>query len=178
MEKAMHTDSIGRQFSDDLTEFMLKYLNFDGDRFCDIRVPKMDAQHFCEGVTGIVLYRNPPFQVQLFLFGPNVTIPPHAHPNVDSYEVYLRGFESFTLNGEIVLEEPEFNEGKEGLCLLYGVTLRVKEGDFHGGKSCSDGGAFLSIQKWLNGIPPSSVGNDWIGTSMGTVHDGQIKKGE
>ena len=46
---------------------------------------------FIEGVHGITLYKKKPFQVQLFICQPNLNIPVHTHPNVDSYEVFLYG---------------------------------------------------------------------------------------
>jgi len=32
---------------------------------------------------------------------------------------------------------------------------------WHGGIFGKKGGCFLSMQKWLNGVPPSFVGHDW-----------------
>ena len=43
---------------------------------------------------------------------------------------------------------------------------RVRETDWHGANVMTDGGAFLSIQHWRNGVAPSSVGLDWEGTPV------------
>ena len=49
--------------------------------------PPVDAPVLFDGsITGVVLYRDAPFQVQLFTVAPGVEIPDHVHPNVDSYE--------------------------------------------------------------------------------------------
>ena len=40
-------------------------------------------------------------------------------------------------------------------------TVRVLPNAVHGAKAHKDGGCFMSVQHWLNGVSPSSVGNDW-----------------
>lgn len=103
---------------------------------------------------GVVLFRKGPFQVQLFIVAPNSEIPDHVHPNVDSFEVYLSGEMAFRKNGVYVTKWEDAEK-------LPGFALRVKPDDPHGGTFGPKGGAFLSIQHWLNGVKPSSVGNDW-----------------
>jgi hypothetical protein len=100
-------------------------------------------------IVGTVLYRQYPYQVQLFITPPNTLIEEHLHPNVDSFEVYLNGDIAFTCNGHV------FDSHK------IGESIRVKTSYWHGGKTGKLGATFLSIQKWLNGEQPSSVANDW-----------------
>jgi len=100
-------------------------------------------------LSGCVLYRDGQYQVQLFIVKPNSEIPPHIHPNVDSYEVYLSGDINFMCN------DKWFNQNK------FGSYIRVKENSYHGGKFGERGGCFLSVQKWLNGVEPTSVGENW-----------------
>jgi len=100
-------------------------------------------------IAGTVLYRQYPYQVQLFITPPNTLIEEHLHPNVDSFEVYLTGDIAFTCNGHI-FDSPKIGE-----------SIRVKTSYWHGGKTGELGATFLSIQKWLNGAQPSSVANDW-----------------
>ena len=98
-----------------------------------------------------MLYRKGCFQVQLFTVAPNIEIPDHIHPNMDSYEVHVGGDIAFRVNGE-------FNNPKNNL--MPGVT-RIRPTDFHGGSFGKRGGLFLSVQHWLNGVEPSSAGEDW-----------------
>jgi hypothetical protein len=113
-------------------------------------------------IFGAVLYRSPPWQVQLFILKPNSVVPEHQHPNVDSFEVYLSGEIEFSLSGEIIArmedsDEPDFS----GLHKLYGTSIRVVPLAWHGARTGAKGGAFLSVQKWLNDVAPTNVGDDW-----------------
>ena len=49
-------------------------------------------------------------------------------------------------------------------------TIRVKPNDIHGGTSSKNGGAFISIQHWLNDVDPSHVSSNWSGDTMGKEH--------
>lgn len=165
-------DSIGDNYCDELTGYLMKVRNepqFFG-------LPQHDAQAFVEGVTGLVLRRDGPFQVQLFICHPGTVIPEHCHPNVDSYEVGLRGME-LRVRGRRVLpmRMAKLTDGA-GLPVTLGTFIRVKAGDLHSATAGEDGGAFLSVQHWLNGIKPTSVGNDWAGPTMGARHDSDIQK--
>ena len=108
-------------------------------------------------IYGVVLYRQAPYQVQLFIMPPNSTIEDHVHPNVDSYEVFIGGDIAFRCNGEEFIQD------------VLGTSIRVLPDSWHGGKFGERGGCFLSIQKWLNGVPPTSVGHDWRDAANNTV---------
>lgn len=129
---------------DDLEEFKNWWLNnrpintFEGSKPC-----------YHATIAGTVLYRQYPYQVQLFITPPNTVIEEHIHPNVDSYEVYLTGDIEFSCNGQ-VFSSPKIGE-----------SIRVRTSYWHGGKTGNMGATFLSIQKWLNNVQPSSVANDW-----------------
>ena len=103
---------------------------------------------FIEGVNGIVLYRNNNYQVELFICKPNLVIPEHTHPDVDSYEVFLYGMK-FTHNGEAVINSEQALEEMEGMPSYAYQTIRVRPNDPHGGTASKNGGAFISIQRWL-----------------------------
>jgi hypothetical protein len=112
---------------------------------------------------GVVLYRAECWQVQLFVIEPNSAVPDHRHPNVDSYDVYLSGDIEFTLEGvnrhynNVDISEAFFN----GSNIYYGTSVRILPNAWHGGNS-HGGGSFLSIQQWLNGVVPTSIGDDWM----------------
>ena len=133
-----------------------------------------NALLFIEGVHGITLYRKKPYQVELFICQPNLNIPEHTHPNVDSYEVFLYGM-NFTHGGQTAISKEQSLEETNGLPTYAYQTIRVRPNDLHGGIASKYGGAFISIQHWLNNIEPSHVSSDWDGNSMGDEHSKQAK---
>lgn len=108
-----------------------------------------DGTTFVADTHGVVLFRQEPYQVEMFLVKPDSEIPPHIHPNVDSFEVYISGDITFMCNGEY------FDQN------IIGDTIRVLPNSWHGGTFGKSGGCFLSIQKWMNGVKPKFVGDDW-----------------
>ena len=171
-------DTIGREHNDELSEFLRWYLtNWTG-----IYVPVENGIHCCENIYGVTIYRHPPFQVQLFITKADTVIPEHVHPNVDSYEVALAGME-FNCNGKTVMpmwfnnsmDETTDEAKKWGLAKGAYNFIRIEPETKHGAKSSPTGGAFMSVQRWLNGVEPTSVGNDWFGSeTMGPHHTSQV----
>ena len=140
---------------DELSAFANWYLT-SGD-INRIYTPNKNGLLFIEGVSGIVLYRNKPFQVE------------HTHPDVDSYELFLYGMK-FTHCGETAITEKQALEEQEGYPINAYQTIRVKPNDPHGGTASKFGGAFISIQHWLNDVDPTHVSSNWDGKSMGSNH--------
>lgn len=132
-----------------------------------------------EDVTALLLYRQPPYQVQLFIVPPGYVIPEHTHPNVDSMEVYVGGDIRFSHGGKFVIQEEAFREaGPYGTWTKRGMRIRVKPNDLHGGLFGPHGGVFLSSQLWLNGVTPHCVSADYTGVVMGPHHLSVVKDGE
>ncbi len=158
---------------DDLEQFMRWWMNSR-----PLQVPGLNALSFYDKATGIVIYRQAPFQVQLFIAQPEKRLIEHTHPNVDSYEVWIHGME-FTHNGvmQISLADGE-KLNPQGIPLAYGTPIRVRPSDVHGGIGGANGGAFLSIQKWLNGVQPTCVAADWGGEPMDASHSDKIMTGD
>lgn len=129
---------------DDLAEFLNWWLAHR-----PINTPETDSLVYQKDTHGVVLYRQAPYQVELFIVQPNSEIAPHIHPNVDSFEVFVSGDINFSCNGQW------FDQNH------LGVHIRVKPSSWHGGKFGERGGCFLSVQKWLNDTKPTFVGNDW-----------------
>lgn len=129
---------------DDLTAFLQWWLATR-----PINTPVVSPTNFNGELSGVVLYRHNNYQVQLFIVQPNSTIEAHIHPNVDSYEVFVGGDINF------MCDDTWYDQN------VVGMHIRVKPSSWHGGKFGEKGGCFLSVQKWLNGVPPTSVGDDW-----------------
>tara|TARA_Y100000996_G_scaffold262639_1_gene206643 strand:- start:254 stop:841 length:588 start_codon:yes stop_codon:yes gene_type:complete len=129
-----------------------------------------------QDVTAVVWYRSDQFQVEMFIVPPNYIIPEHTHPNVESYEMYLGGDICFSHSGYWVAESdlirfPSSNDKK-------GALVRVRTNDSHGGVFGPNGGVFMSIQHWLNGVKPHSVALDYDGVVMGDDHLRDVKYGK
>lgn len=117
-------------------------------------------------IHGMVLCREYPFQVELFQgHGPG-KIPSHSHPNVDSLEVALSGDIRFMVNGALVLTKDMVKTKHDGTMAALGAIVRIDRGIEHSAVIGPKGGAFLSVQRWLNGVPPTSVAKDWEGPSF------------
>lgn len=123
--------------------------------------PPSDNLTFMDGFVGYTIHRYKQFQTQLFIGQPNAPVPDHIHPNVDSFEVPIHGI-TFRHSGSVI-GTPE--------TMKTGRAVYVHRNDWHGGVVGPNGGCFLSVQKWLNGIQPTSVERDWDGDTMGPIHE-------
>ena len=156
---------------DELSHFAHWYLSGNVDK---VYTPTEHGLFFYGTISGIVLFRTGNFQVELFLCPPNTLIPEHTHPNVDSYECFLHGME-FNLDGKIVHSMEEASKEKNGYPTSLHNTIRVRPNATHGGSTSETGGAFISIQHWLNGVKPSNVVQNWDGNAMGNIHAKQLE---
>jgi len=154
---------------DVLTEFKDWYLTSK-----QIQTPYHNPLMFIDGICGLTLYRKKQFQVQLFICEPNVVIPEHIHPNIDSFELFLYGMK-FTHNGEVAISENMALTENDGIPTMSYETIRVKPDDWHGGVSSKKGGSFISIQHWINNKKPTHVSADWKGNIIGEKHKQQIE---
>ena len=143
-------------------------------------VPFAGAVSKIEDVTAILLYRQGQFQVQMFAVPEGTIIPEHAHPNVDSFEVYVGGNIQLSLDGRHVYSPAILFENKGPLKLASrrGERVRVRPNQIHGATIGAGGAVFLSIQHWLNGIKPHCVAADYDGVAMGEHHLAQVKFGK
>jgi len=128
-----------------------------------------------QDVLGVVLYRCGQFQVEKFTVPPYYTIPEHTHPNVESYEMYISGDIAFSHSGLWVTEDNLIKLPKSADNV--GALIKVRTTDKHGGCFGGQGGVFISIQHWLNGVSPHSVALDYTGIVMGSDHMSDIKVG-
>jgi hypothetical protein len=122
----------------------------------------------------LVLYRQGQYQVQLGLGKSFAEIPDHRHPDVDTILVYLTGEIYFRLDGKDAWERGSVVKTSDNLSSHRGRALRVIPGMLHGATFGETGGAFLSIQHWLQGTP-KSVETNWIGPPLSEEHDRALK---
>lgn len=127
-----------------------------------------DASQNVGGPTaGLVLHRDGDYQAELFLLLPTndgFEFPAHKHPDVDSYEYFLSGPIGFNINGRPVADDAHVKAiAEDGASFLCGRYLRVNHSAPHGARVGKEGGAFISLQRWLNGVKPTSVGMNWDG---------------
>jgi hypothetical protein len=116
-------------------------------------------------VRSLVLFRGGEFQVELFTVAPGYGFgAEHRHPDVDSYEVHVWGEIVLTINGQDSAPVQLDIGGRPFL------ITRVTPDDWHGAHPMSAGGAFFSVQHWLNGVPPTSVGLNWVGAPPSAEH--------
>ena len=164
---------------DDLTKFLFSILDL-GAPLGYVPLTQAPVVRKIEDVTSITWFRSNEYQVQMFAVPPNYIIPEHTHPNVDSYEVLMGGDIRFSKNGKWVeIEDLTFPPKKvyEDLHPARGGCIRVLPEDPHGGVTGSLGACFLSVQRWLNGVAPHGVENDYVGKTMGDDHSSQVKAG-
>lgn len=126
------------------------------------RVPQQPIYQFdMQGgaARGVVLYRDGRYQAELFIVTQSGVFPEHAHPNVDSIEVLIAGNIEFIVRGrtkfrpEVLLKHPP----------KLGTMIGVGAGVSHAAILHEGGGAFISLQRWRDDVPITSVGIDWDG---------------
>lgn len=126
-----------------------------------------------DGFSGLVLHREGPFQVELWLADPYADTQLHSHPNVDSLLIFLSGKVSFTNDGVEVLAMESARELPDGRGSQNGAMFNTKPGVQHRAVFGDTGGAFLNIEYWLDGRPKSAA-LDWKGREIGKLHHDKV----
>lgn len=123
-------------------------------------VPRQGLINF-GNIISLVIYRKIPFQVELFIV-PNrpSSFTEHVHPDVDVVEFPLSGVNTLYINGKEAHTALQASEWL--LWNLPSPLVPIKPTDVHSGFSDVPY-AFLSLQKWLHGVAPTSVGLNWVG---------------
>jgi hypothetical protein len=110
-------------------------------------------------VRGVVLYREGRYQAEFFLITESSKFPEHSHPNVDAIEVMIAGNIEFIIRGRSLFRPGLLEKHPPRL----GTKVGVGAGVSHTAILHEGGGAFLSLQRWREGVPMTSVGLDWDG---------------
>jgi len=128
-------------------------------------------------VSGQLLYREGPYQVEVFSVPPDYIVPAHTHPDVDSIEVYLSGSIKFSHSGSFVFQTEQTVRGPDDGSYAWRM-LRIRPQDMHGAVTGTSAARFISIQHWLNGTPPTSVAYNYTGPAMEADHFTLVNGGE
>lgn len=128
-----------------------------------------DGVTFLKDFTGITLFRQAPYQVQHWICRPGAEVPDHSHPTVDSVVIYVSGDILFRKNGAPSITQEGLNVGADGMTNAHGMIERVRPTDTHGATIGPNGGSFITIQHWLNGVP-SNTELDWKGKPLDEDH--------
>lgn len=123
-------------------------------------------------VTTIILYDDGEFQVeQIIAPSGEYNIGRHMHPDVDTIEIPFYG------KPDTVMPTMRIN-GKRPIAQWLNdsyIYVEVPHGIYHGDKCriAKSGVTFFSVQHWLNGIKPTSIGLNWIGEYVSEKHRSQ-----
>lgn len=116
--------------------------------------------------TGLILYHEAPYQVQLWICEPNAEIPEHSHPNMDTIFAYLSGQIYLNVNGQSVLNQENTYELPDGQSSKVGAFARIGPKDKHSAKIGPKGGSFLNFGLFHDGFVRSAH-LDWEGEPLG-----------
>lgn len=157
--------------TDDLTKFLFWFL-----QECPVGLIKPpeqpDTLTVHESVLTLTLFRAEPYQVELVMLLPNSPPWPgeHRHPNVDSYECAWFNSVDFTKNGKLCNGPELVVPVTVGKLTDLRCCVRLLPTDWHGTTPLKAGACLISVQKWLNGVKPTSVGQDWDGQPVTRGH--------
>ena len=117
-----------------------------------------------DDATAMCIFRKPPYQVELYLIHPNMTIPVHGHPGMEVITVVMGGGKLHEL-------------GQFGCSAAWGyMSPKLVEDGVHGGTDTNDTGGYilLSFEKWPENTKIISAATQWKGTTAGPIHDALI----
>lgn len=123
--------------------------------------PPPDAVKMCEASCEFVIFRRGQYQVEQIILMPGRYVPPHNHPNVDTFEIHLMG----SGTAELKLRNDSWFRCKQDADLSKLADkrrLHIKPGQMHRGVAATVNVA-LSFQRWLNGVRPTFITDDWVG---------------
>ncbi len=147
---------IFEETADDLTDYAQWFMAAAPTHH---RRPVGEVVHY-DPATAIVMDRDEQFQVELYTFPAGVDIPAHKHPNVESIEIGICGQLLVFLDGKCV--QGPFSMERAAVTFMN-RGFRIPANIDHYVSLGPPGGAFFSVQKWLNGKIPTSIGDDWAG---------------
>jgi hypothetical protein len=124
-----------------------------------------------------VLFREGQYQAELYLVRPNTSSPEHSHPGVENIIMVWGGNVHTIQNGKLFDYSDHYREpSKTGTNKLFGMcSEKLTDDQTHALIAGDKGGAFLSLEKWPEGITPNSVTINWAGDPVDPSHGKIIK---
>jgi hypothetical protein len=144
-----------------------------------IRPPFKDPVYVTDISYSYVLYRAGQYQAELYLIKPNHDTPDHSHPGVESIIMIWGGDLNTRIDGQLVEYPSTYNSQNmgDGTSNLFGAcSKKLTDKETHAVITGPKGGALLSLEKWPNGIVPTSVTVRWQGNTLGKDHDQTIEE--
>lgn len=127
--------------------------------------------------TGLILFREGQFQVQMWLCPPGAEAKEHFHRNVDTIQIYLSGEIWIQVNGAWHAQPDQpFGTLPDGTCSARGHWARVRPYERHLFKIGPKGGAFLTIERWVGGVTPGKMEEDWVGEPISEDHANRLRE--
>jgi len=143
---------------------------------CPLRPPFKNAIYFTEMTSSLCIFRHENYQIEMYIVNPDMDCPSHHHPGVDSLFMYLTGNLQFGKPDGTFTDTTEHQqEGAHGMHMLFGRMVTALNAENHSVKTGTEGGAYLSFEKWNDGIP-DSVAVNWVGDTVGDQHTTIIKE--
>jgi hypothetical protein len=142
-----------------------------------IRPPFVDGIFYTDIAASVILFREGPFQVELYISKPDSVAPYHSHTKVDSVLMYLTGNMIFGKDN-VEVDYPELQKPHEtikGAHFLFGKCDYLEDGKLHNLTTKAEGGCFFSFEKWHD-REPNSVTVNWEGPLTGELHKNVINE--
>jgi hypothetical protein len=142
-----------------------------------IRPPFEDPVYTTDISYSYVLYREGQYQAELYLVRPNTSSPDHSHPGVENIIMVWGGNVHTRQNGQVFDYSEHYNEAAmNGTNKLFGMSSKkLTDDQTHALIAGDKGGAFLSLEKWPEGVKPNSVTINWAGDPVDPTHGAIIK---
>lgn len=135
----------------------------------DVAYAMLDGIGVTNHGMSLTLFDIYPFKAELFIFRPNEKLVTHYHPNIDSMIVYVAGDLYLEVDGKEVTDRKLIYPDEIGAVACSGANFRIRPGVPHGGSIGPRGGAFLTLQRWMNDdLPPTNAQHDWVGVDGST----------
>ena len=157
-----------------LTEFVKAFC----ERPFGSLLPPFHCAENVDGVAKYILFREPPFQVELITFWPGgFAVPEHRHPNVDTIQVLLSGDLRFMVDGKTAPWKALDDRlvCKPGFEILK-RTVAIRANQSHSAESQRTGATWLSFENWVGTEEIHTTVEDWDGQAFGPKHYHLIKK--
>lgn len=139
-----------------LVEFAHKY--FSGG--LKILVPEDREVFETDDATSHCLYRSGQFQVEIYLIHKQPFIPTHEHPYVENIE--------FSLRNDFSVSEKNLERYYQGAGQTHGTGIRDLANE--------RGFMLISVQRWADGLTPTTISSQWKGYTAGEKHRSLIRR--